>query len=112
LHFGGRSGGYWQTPSGKHDRPTVLINGNETGTADFPCSHINLCYKHETKDWYQLEPHSELLEQGRQDEDAYIVHPKLPRDIAKMMVQMMFNIKGRKCCQQEHSMIGFLPKEH
>ena len=92
--FGGRSGGYWQN-IWKHDRPTVLINGNETGTADFPCSHINLCYKHETKDWYQLEPHSELLEQGRQDEDAYIVHPKLPRDIAKMMVQMMFNIKGR-----------------
>ena len=92
--FGGRSGGYWQN-IWKQDRPTVLINGNETGTADFPCSHINLCYKHETKDWYQLEPHSELLEQGRQDEDAYIVHPKLPRDIAKMMVQMMFNIKGR-----------------
>ena len=92
--FGGRSGGYWQN-IWKHDRPTVLINGNETGTADFPCSHINLCYKHETKDWYQLEPHSELLEQGRQDEDAYIVHPKLHRDIAKMLVQMMFNIKGR-----------------
>ena len=98
--FGGRSGSYWQNIY-KNDRPTALINGKKTGTADFPCSHINLCYKHETKDWFQLEPHSELLEQGRQDEDAYIVHPELHRDIAKMMVQMMLNIKGRNSVSRE-----------
>jgi len=92
--FGGRSGGYWQNIY-KNNRPSALINGKETGTADFPCSHLNLCYKHETKDWYQLEPHSELVEQGREQEDAYVVHPKLPRDISKILVQMMFNIKGR-----------------
>jgi hypothetical protein len=92
--FGGRGGSYWQNDK-KEDRPTILINGNKTGTADFPCSHINLCYKHETKNWYQLEPNSELVEQGRGDEDAYMVHPKLPRDVPKMMVQMMLNIKGR-----------------
>jgi len=98
--FGGRSGGYWQH-QWKEDRPSIHINGKETGTADFPCSHINLCYKHETKDWYQLEPHSELLEQDRQDEDAYIVHPKLHRDIAKMMVQFMLNIRGRNSVSRE-----------
>ena len=98
--FGGRSGGYWQH-QWKEDRPSIHINGKETGTADFPCSHINLCYKHETKDWFQLEPHSELLEQDRQDEDAYIVHPKLHRDIAKMMVQFMLNIRGRNSVSRE-----------
>ena len=94
FHFGGRSGGYWQGDE-RDNRPTILINGKKTGKADFPCSHINLCYKHETNNWYQTEPHSELVEEGRADEDAYIVHPKLHRDIAKQMVQFMLNIKGR-----------------
>ena len=85
----------------KYDRPTILINGKQTGTADFPCSHINLCYKHETNNWYQTEPNSELVEQGRDDEDAYLVHPKLHRDIPKMMVQMMLNIKGRNAVSRE-----------
>lgn len=100
FHFGGRSGGYWQN-QWRDDRPTILINGKKTGKADFPCSHINLCYKHETKNWYQTEPNSELVEQGRGDEDAYMVHPKLHRDIPKMMVQMMLNIKGRNAVSRK-----------
>jgi len=100
FHYGGRSGGYWMH-KWKYDRPTILINGKQTGTADFPCSHINLCYKHETNNWYQTETNSELIEQGRGDEDAYLVHPKLHRDIPKMMVQMMLNIKGRNAVSRE-----------
>ena len=100
FHYGGRSGGYWHEKD-KYDRPTILINGKQTGTADFPCSHINLCYKHETNNWYQTETNSELIEQGRGDEDAYMVHPKLPRDVPKMMVQMMLNIKGRNAVSRE-----------
>ena len=100
FHFGGRSGGYWQHQL-REDRPTILIDGKKTGKADFPCSHINLCYRHETKNWYQTEPNSELVEQGRGDEDAYMVHPKLHRDITKMMVQFMLNIKGRNAVSRE-----------
>ena len=98
--FGGRSGGYWQGDR-KLDRPTIIIDGKQTGTADFPCSHINFCYKHHTKDWFQYEPNSELVEQGRAEEDAYMVHPKVPRDIVKMMVQFMFNIRGRNAVSRE-----------
>ena len=100
FHFGGRSGGYWQGDR-KLDRPTIIIDGKQTGTADFPCSHINFCYKHHTKDWFQYEPNSELVEQGRAEEDAYMVHPKVPRDIVKMMVQFMFNIRGRNAVSRE-----------
>jgi hypothetical protein len=98
--FGGRSGGYWQGDR-KLDRPTIIIDGKQTGTADFPCSHINFCYKHHTKDWFQYEPNCELVEQGRAEEDAYMVHPKVPRDIVKMMVQFMFNIRGRNAVSRE-----------
>jgi len=93
FNLGGRSGGYWHS-STKENRPTILINGNKTLTADYPCSHINLCYKHETSNWYQEETFQELKEQGRELEDAYIISG-VHRDITKLMVQLMFNIKGK-----------------
>ena len=93
FNLGGRSGGYWHS-STKENRPTILINGNETLTADYPCSHINLCYRHETHNWYQQETYEELKEQGREQEDAYIISG-VHRDITKLMVQLMFNIKGK-----------------
>ena len=93
FNLGGRSGGYWHS-STKENRPTILINGNKTLTADYPCSHINLCYRHETSNWYQEETFQELKEQGREQEDAYIISG-VHRDITKLMVQLMFNIKGK-----------------
>ena len=94
FNLGGRSGGYWHS-STKDNRPTILINGNKTLTADYPCSHINLCYKHETNNWYQQETFQELKDEGREQEDAYIISSVVHRDITKLMVQLMFNIKGR-----------------
>ncbi|URQ67148.1 hypothetical protein M9C83_02815 [SAR86 cluster bacterium] len=93
--LGGRSGGYWQGKK-PDDRQHILIDGKEVGTADFPCMHLNLCYRQETNDWYQKETYKELKAEGREREDAYIVSEKIHRDIAKKMVQLMFNIKGRR----------------
>ena len=94
FNLGGRSGGYWHSIK-KQDRPTILINGNKTKEADFPCSHINLCYKHETHNWYQQETYKELKEEGREQEDAYIISSTVHRDLTKYLVQLMFNIKGK-----------------
>ena len=94
FNLGGRSGGYWHSIK-KEDRPTILINGNKTKEADFPCSHINLCYKHETHNWYQQETFVELKQEGREQEDAYIISSAVHRDLTKHMVQLMFNVKGR-----------------
>jgi hypothetical protein len=94
FNLGGRSGGYWHSIK-KEDRPTILINGNKTKEADFPCSHINLCYRHETHNWYQQETYKELKEEGREQEDAYIISSVVHRDLTKYMVQLMFNIKGK-----------------
>ena len=94
FNLGGRSGGYWHSIK-KEDRPTILINGNKTKEADFPCSHINLCYKHETHNWYQQETYKELKEEGREQEDAYIISSTVHRDLTKYLVQLMFNIKGK-----------------
>jgi hypothetical protein len=97
FNFYGRSGGYWMTSqvASKDDRETILINGKKTATADFPCSHINLCYRHETGDWLQRETYSELKEEGRELEDAYIVSSAVDRSVIKLLVMMMFNIKGK-----------------
>ncbi|MDC2971545.1 hypothetical protein OAY85_00490 [Gammaproteobacteria bacterium] len=92
--FGGRSGGYWQN-TGKNDRPTILINRNETGTADFPASHINLCYKQETNNWYQQETYQELKDDNREQEDAYITAPSVHRNLNKQMIQLMLNVKSK-----------------
>ncbi len=64
-------------------------------SADFPCMHINLCYKQETKRWLQTENKDELQEQGRIKEDGYYIEG-LHRDIPKKMVQLMLNVKGRR----------------
>jgi len=97
--FGGRSGGYWQGSRNQHreDREFILIDGKKTKTADFPCSHLNLCYKQATKQWFQTETHKELVKQGREHEDAYVVgYPRVHRDLIKHMVMLMFNVKGRR----------------
>ena len=96
FNFGGRSGGYWQGSKGD-DREYILIEGKKTKTADFPCSHINLCYVQETNEWYQQLTHKELVEEGREREDAYSVgYPRPHRDLIKFMVMLMFNCKGRR----------------
>ena len=96
FNFGGRSGGYWQGSKGD-DREYILIEGKNTKTADFPCSHINLCYVQETNEWYQQLTHKELVEEGREREDAYSVgYPRPHRDLIKFMVMLMFNCKGRR----------------
>ena len=96
FNFGGRSGGYWQGNKGV-DREFILIDGKKTKTADFPCSHLNLCYRHETQQWFQTETHKELVAEGREHEDAYIVgYPRVHRDLIKHMVMLMFNVKGRR----------------
>jgi hypothetical protein len=92
--FGGRSGGYWQG-SRSPDRTYILIDGKKTKKADYPCSHINLCYRHLTGNWYQTETYQELLEQGKEAEDAY-TYPNLHRDIAKAMMLRVFNCKSRQ----------------
>ena len=92
--LGGRSGSFWHGAK-KEDRIFILINRNESRKVDFPCSHLNLCYKQETNQWYQKQTYKELVEQGREMEDAYIVSSSLSRDIVKKMVQIMFNAKGR-----------------
>ena len=79
----------------KENRPHLLINGNKTKSADFPCMHINLCYRQETKRWLQTENKDELKEQGRIEEDGYYIEG-LHRDIPKKMVQLMLNVKGRR----------------
>jgi|TARA_R110002012_G_scaffold317263_1_gene533231 hypothetical protein len=97
FNFGGRSGGYWQGSKNQHreDREYILINGNKTKKADFPCSHTNLCYRNETNNWYQTETYEELKEEGREHEDAYIV-ADVPRPITKQMVLFMLNVKSRR----------------
>ena len=92
--FGGRSGGYWQG-SRRLDRTDILIDGKKTKKADYPCSHINFCYRHLTGNWYQTETYQKLLEQGREAEDAY-TYPKLHRDIVKAMMLRVFNCKSRQ----------------
>ena len=92
--FGGRSGGYWQG-SRRLDRTYILIDGKKTKKADYPCSHINFCYRHLTGNWYQTETYQKLLEQGREAEDAY-TYPKLHRDIVKAMMLRVFNCKSRQ----------------
>ena len=103
FNFYGRSGGYWMTSqvASKDDRETILINGKKTATADFPCSHINLCYRHETGDWLQRETYSELKEEGRELEDAYIVSLAVDRSVIKLLVMMMFNIKGKSAVSRK-----------
>ncbi|MFL2698009.1 MAG: hypothetical protein ACJ0F4_02265 [Gammaproteobacteria bacterium] len=117
FNLGGRSGSYWQGSKQQHteDRDFILIDGKKTKSADFPCSHLNLCYRQETNDWYQTETYKELKEEGREHEDAYVVGstesfkytsypsglPKvyseeIHRDLVKHMVMLMFNIKGRR----------------
>lgn len=95
--FGGRSGSYWMSGKAgmKENRPHLLINGNKTKSADFPCMHINLCYRQETKRWLQTENKDELKEQGRIEEDGYYIEG-LHRDIPKKMVQLMLNVKSRR----------------
>jgi len=95
--FGGRAGSYWMggIAGKKENRPTILINGNKTKSADFPCMNINLCYLQETDNWYQTENKNELRKQGRIEEDGYYI-PDLPRDIPKKMIQLMLNVKGRR----------------
>ena len=95
--LGGRSGGYWQGSKEQHteDRDYILIDGKKTKKADFPCSHTNLCYREETGHWYQTETHEELLEEGRELEDAYVV-AGVPRKISKHMMMLMLNCKGRR----------------
>ena len=90
--FGGRSGGYWQGTK-KEDRPTLHINGNKTVYIDIPCCHLNLIYKHETKDWLQTKTHEELTELGSNSEDAYYLEG-LERDTVKQTVLLMLNMKG------------------
>ena len=92
--LGGRSGSLWHGAK-REDRLFILINGNESRRIDFPCSHINLCYRQETSDWHQTLTFSELKKQGRDTEDAYIVSPSLSRELVKKMVQLMLNVKGR-----------------
>ena len=82
------------------NRPTILINGNKTGKADFPCSHLNILYKHETNQWFQTLTRKELEEENRKREDAYEL-PAMPRVITKHMVQLMLNIKGRASVSRE-----------
>ncbi|MFL2529717.1 MAG: hypothetical protein ACJ0Q6_08575 [Candidatus Azotimanducaceae bacterium] len=92
--LGGRSGTLWHSAK-REDRLFILINGQESRKVDFPCSHINLCYRQEQNQWYQTATYKELVAQGRDHEDAYIVSPSLPRDIVKKMVELMLNVKGR-----------------
>ena len=101
FNFGGRSGSYWQGSKEQHteDRDFILIDGKKTKSADFPCSHLNLCYQEETNEWYQTQTYKELKEEGREHEDAYIV-ANVHRDIAKHLVLLMFNIKGRRAVSQ------------
>ena len=101
--FGGRSGGYWMSSEeGKREnRPTILINGNKTGKADFPCSHLNILYKHETNQWFQTLTRKELEEENRIKEDGYKVNLPVPRPFIKHMVQLMLNIKGRASVSRE-----------
>ncbi len=87
VNLGGRSGGYWHS-STKDNRPTIIINGNKTLTADYPCSHINLCYRYETNNWYQQETYQELKDEGREQEDAYIISSVVHRDLTKYLVPM------------------------
>ena len=93
FFFGGRGGGFWQGAK-KDDRRVILINGKKAAKADFPCCHINLCYRKETNRWHQTETFKDLKEEGREEEDAYYIH-NVPRDIVKQMVLIMFNVKGR-----------------
>jgi len=97
FNIGGRSGGYWMDglAGKKIDRPTILINGDKTASVDFPCSHLNLCYRHETGSWYQQETYQELKAEGREYEDGYIVSTKIDRGLTKQMIQLMFNVKSK-----------------
>jgi len=91
--LGGRSGGYWHS-SKSEDRSFILIDGKKTARADYPASHVNILYTHETNNWYQTETHKELKSEGRELEDAYCV-PDVDRAIGKKMLTLMLNCKGR-----------------
>ena len=103
FNFYGRAGGYYMDSHRalKEDRKTIHINGKETATADFPCSHINLCYRHETGEWLQKETYAELKEQGRELEDGYLVSPTVDRDVIKLLVMLMFNIKSKSAVSRK-----------
>jgi len=90
--MGGRSGGYWHS-SKPEDRSFILIDGKKTARADYPASHVNILYTHETNNWYQTETHKELKSEGRELEDAYCV-PDVDRVIGKKMLTIMLNCKG------------------
>ena len=92
--LGGRSGTLWHGAR-KEDRIFILINRQESRKVDFPCSHINLCYKQEVNQWYQTKTYKELVERGREKEDAYIVSSLLPRDLVKKMVELMLSVRTR-----------------
>lgn len=93
FHFAGRSGGYWIGIK-RELRPYIKIDGKPIDKADFPCSHINICYKFETGEWLQKETNSQLIADGRETEDAYYI-PNVERDIVKQMVTTMFNVKQK-----------------
>ena len=97
FNIGGRSGGYWMDglAGKKVNRPTLIINGKQTASVDFPCSHLNLCYKHETGSWYQQETYNELKAESREYEDGYIVSTKIDRALTKHMIQLMLNVKSK-----------------
>jgi hypothetical protein len=90
--LGGRSGGYWHS-SKPEDRKFILIDGKRTARADFPASHVNILYTHETNNWYQKETYKELKCEGRQLEDAYTI-ADADRAIGKKMLTIMLNCKG------------------
>ena len=97
FNIGGRSGGYWMDglAGKKENRPTLIINGKPTASVDFPCSHLNLCYRHETSNWYQQETYQELKAADREYEDGYIVSTKIDRALTKQIIQLMFNVKSK-----------------
>ena len=92
FSLGGRSGGYWHN-SKPEDREFILIDGKKTTRADYPASHVNILYRHETNNWYQTETYKELKNEGRELEDAYCI-PVVDRVIGKKMLTIMLNCKG------------------
>jgi hypothetical protein len=99
--LGGRSGGYWHS-SKSEDRSFILIDGKKTARADYPASHVNILYTHETNNWYQTETHKELKSEGRELEDAYCI-PDVDRVIGKMMLTLMLNCKGKSATSRTYN---------
>ena len=93
FFFGGRSGEFWQSAK-REDRSFILINRKRTERIDFPCSHLNLCYKTETGSWYQSHTYNELKRSKKTEDDAYYL-PNIERDVVKAMVTRMFNVKSK-----------------